>query len=438
MTIITVKENLSETYIANVDIWTSKALTNGAQDFATILKSLPGVYPAILLESVERLANAGVVPFQTFKAIQEEVSHSPHPTELLSSILPLPHPLDFEWRFTSATSERLLADAVRLSAPSDKILLLGTPGLCAHILESRTNRHIQFVGENNIVTTRLKTHIMNTQSNLPISHCDSTFPKEKASVVVIDPPWYFDYIRPIFRLAKTNCKVEGHIIATLPSIGTRPSAANDRKRTFQFAKGLGLELVTMEEGCLLYDSPFFERNALKAAGLLNLPANWRCGDLAIFKNMDISRENPISSRSGQSWKEVLVSDVRIRIRNHRPNNKIVGIESLIEGDVLSTVSRRDRRRHRVDVWTSGNRVFKTGCPNLVYDVCKALANEQTVVEHLRMQGTNIPTSVQIQVMEEIHSKIRQVVETENVELGYFEKGGDCNDGIRRYKGRKFV
>ncbi len=45
----------------------------------------------------------------------------------------------------------------------------------------------------------------------------------------------------------------------------------------------------------------------------------------------------------------------------------VNLISLVKGDILPTVSRRDPRRRQADVWTSGNRIFQTDNPRLVLE-----------------------------------------------------------------------
>jgi hypothetical protein len=52
-----------------------------------------------------------------------------------------------------------------------------------------------------------------------------------------------------------------------------------------------------------------------------------------------------------------------------------GLVSLIEGDILPTVSRRDPRRRLADVWTSGNRIFRTGNPQLVLEAAILCAGD---------------------------------------------------------------
>jgi hypothetical protein len=60
-----------------------------------------------------------------------------------------------------------------------------------------------------------------------------------------------------------------------------------------------------------------------------------------------------------------------------------GLVSLIEGDILPTVSRRDPRRRLAQVWTSGNRIFRTDNPRLLFDAALSCSGEDlgTGVQH---------------------------------------------------------
>ena len=47
------------------------------------------------------------------------------------------------------------------------------------------------------------------------------------------------------------------------------------------------------------------------------------------------------------------------------------LESLVSGDILPSVSRDDARRGRVQIWTSGNRVFRSSAPDMVISAARA-------------------------------------------------------------------
>jgi hypothetical protein len=66
--------------------------------------------------------------------------------------------------------------------------------------------------------------------------------------------------------------------------------------------------------------------------------------------------------------------VRVRIR--QPNLSGFADPSLVSvvpGDVLQSVSRRDSRRRLADVWTSGNRIFACQGRGVLQQILRAVA-----------------------------------------------------------------
>lgn len=67
----------------------------------------------------------------------------------------------------------------------------------------------------------------------------------------------------------------------------------------------------------------------------------------------------------RDWAEVGIGRMGLFIRGvGEARTDHAGLISL-EGDVLPTVSRRDPPRRLANVWTSGNRIFRTNNPQLV-------------------------------------------------------------------------
>jgi hypothetical protein len=84
------------------------AVRKGLTSFDKILLSLPGVYPSAALVSLERLAFQGKIPQKLFlDAIRltsdkqcRQMTHSfPECAATRRVLLPVPHPLDYDWRF---------------------------------------------------------------------------------------------------------------------------------------------------------------------------------------------------------------------------------------------------------------------------------------------------------------------------------------------------
>ncbi|MER9758008.1 hypothetical protein NKJ46_32315 [Mesorhizobium sp. M0166] len=252
------------------------------------------------------------------------------------------------------------------------ILLFGTPGLAVEALTLPIGRRLAFLAENNSVTDRVFELNRATGSPLSIAFCSGGLPRESADAVLLDPPWYLDFVRPMLTAAAHACRPGGVVLISLPPDGTRPSAEADRQAAVAFGRRLGLDPI---EHCALaigYETPFFERNALAAAGIYP-PPHWRRGDLLAFrKTRAPTRHHLAASAQRRDWIEVGIGRMRPSSET-RPGE--AGLMSLIDGDVLPTVSRRDPSRRLAQVWTSGNRIFRTNNPQVVLEAAISCAGE---------------------------------------------------------------
>ena len=94
-----------EAYLWRVDTWTQDGIQRGLHSLNDLAGGLPGVYPTCIRDSINRLSRAGVIPSEIALELSEPVS-SGHIRTLICETdnLPLPHPLDFEWRFSWSAS----------------------------------------------------------------------------------------------------------------------------------------------------------------------------------------------------------------------------------------------------------------------------------------------------------------------------------------------
>lgn len=97
--------------------------------FGELLRRLPGVPPEKAASAMSRLTRVGLVDAAT----ADRLASVTQPTEADDSdpqdgVLPPPHPLDYDWRFTTRTAERLLARCARLTAPGELIAFPPVPG----------------------------------------------------------------------------------------------------------------------------------------------------------------------------------------------------------------------------------------------------------------------------------------------------------------------
>jgi hypothetical protein len=360
-----------------IDQYVLAAFASGVTTFASLLRYVPSIYPTELLSSLDRLGRANAIESAIVASMRHQSSTRLVEPPNRLALLPLPHPLDFEWRFSHESSRDLLDAACALTQPNEQMLLFGTPGLALEALSLRINRRLSFLGEDNVVTRRIIA--LNRASGSPISvaFCDVSLPSESADAILLDPPWYLDFIRPMLAAAAAACRRSGVVLISLPPIGTRPSALVDREKAIRFAARCGLDLIEERTLGITYDTPFFEANALAAAGLF-VPYQWRRGDLAVFRKSRRSAyaASPTSARR-REWIEASVGRMRLFIKPHSgPASGLLGLIPLVHGDILSSVSRRDPRRRGAHVWTSGNRVFGTDNADLVLDAALACGSNE--------------------------------------------------------------
>ena len=348
-----------------------EAIRKGARTFEELLLASPSIYPTDVLTAIDRLPRLPGVGAEVLARIRRDARTPGRGRPPGGSLLPLPHPLDFEWRFSDETCREMLTAAAEMTRKGETILLYGTPGLAyaAMSLPVRSRR-VVFAGADTAVTRRLAE--LNQAAGRPISMVDSSPAVDGfASAVLVDPPWYPDYLRPMLRSAAQVCRVDGMVLASLPPTGVRPGIADERVALAEFAERQGLAPESLEKLAISYETPFFESNALKAAGV-HAPAIWRRGDLAIYRRRTETFGERVPEAGKEQWVEVEIEGMRIRVRLDAGGpGATAELQSLIRGDILPSVSRRDPRRAQANVWTSGNRIYRAGNPTVVLEAAHA-------------------------------------------------------------------
>ena len=397
-----------------------RAIRKGARTFEDLLLHLPSIYPTEVLAAVDEMRGLRSVEDELVNQIRADAGVRPQRVVRGGSLLPLPHPLDFEWRFSEETCRELLVGATEMTRSGETILLYGTPGLAyAAVSLPVRNRRIVFAGADTVVTRRLRS--LNDTSGRPISVLiGGGVEPGCASAVVVDPPWYLDYLSPMLRVAAEACRLDGVVLAGLPPLGIRPGVSDERDAVDSFLARQGLDRMALEELAVSYETPFFEANALAAVGVY-VPAVWRRGDLAVYRRRMALRGGTVAPKSPlEAWEEVEVEGMRIRVQFGTGASASRGVlESVVRGDVLPSVSRRDLRRAKANVWTSGNRIFRTGDPMLFLEAACACKDD-------RVNGgtRSLWRSVAEQdVLATLVARLQRIAEIEAEERARFERGG---------------
>ena len=269
------------------------------------------------------------------------------------------HPLHFEWYFTDDTVERL-ASTVRHRA---RFISLGVPTVAAHLAEA--GREVTVVDANALIPIRFPNaaarwcfveHDLRTEF-VAYGRYDE---------IIFDAPWYLVDVLVWLTRAQSLARRGGRIVFSLFPELTRTRAEAERDAILDVADALGT--VTVEKGELSYRTPGFESAALRAAGVPG-PGDWRRGDLVTIDgvNPDAAVPAVVNQPSRERWRSFTIGCQVVALRESLApcaGSAIAPVPG-VEGWTLDSVKRSDRRRHKVDLWTSRNRVARVGQPNAV-------------------------------------------------------------------------
>jgi hypothetical protein len=312
--------------------------------FREFVLALPGVLPDEALTSLIRIAGPKDVHLARLIA---DASRDSAPERLDQGRgLPLPHPLDSEFRFDEETAERLAGMLIATTAPGDEILLVGTPTVAIALAATTADRRIRFVGPDDCVTSAVAAAFDSDRLLL------GEGPGRTAQVALVDPPWYLDPVRAMIGACARGCVVGASVWMVVPQIGTKPEAARDREQFLEAAAAVGLR-ITGDALPALYRTPLFELAAMERQGVARLSA-WRRGEIVGLSVVD-ARPIPILASRVRAC-ELSVCGIRLRLTPCtlvRP----VDLTPIADHEVFPSISSRAPGRDAATLWTTGNRAF---------------------------------------------------------------------------------
>ncbi len=187
--------------------------------------------------------------------------------------LPVPHPLDFDWRFTQKTVERFARELASNSS-GEGLALLGTPSLWLQL--AIDNPHLATVPwllDRNPALQGFGTGAQNARARILLTDLASdAVPPLNVASVVADPPWY-PLATKTFLWAAVECSApNARVYLSTAPLGTRPGIAAERLDLIEWAAARGLVLTEERRAAFDYEMPAFEMNALAAQGLDTYPA----------------------------------------------------------------------------------------------------------------------------------------------------------------------
>ncbi|MBL7722749.1 MAG: class I SAM-dependent methyltransferase [Chitinophagaceae bacterium] len=385
--------------------------------FEFISKSLNGLDPIQLKEAIDRLEKKETLHKRDdMWSVNEKRKpltlnlHSDDPQLYLKKymgyfdFLKMPHPLDFEWRNSTASLNYLINEVQEMNSVNDRILFLGMPTLFATACIKDIPQKVTLVERNKpIVRGLAKLNADKERFQILEADIFKVAPKEigKYYSVIMDPPWYSPHFYQFMWLAAQCVEVGGVIGISLPPINTRPDIDKERIDWFTFCQKHGLCLENLYAQRLHYAMPFFEFNAFRAAGIKDILPFWRKGDLALFRKVHTDKhERPLLDEHKIEWTEKEIDTVRIRVKDEKSSdNEEFKITHLIKGDILPTVSTRDKRRDEANVWTSGNRIYKVSNPKIFLQLLNDLENEKPKTKEQKLVADFINSTTELEKKE---------------------------------------
>jgi hypothetical protein len=333
------------------DLRLERLLADGAKSFQDLVIGARGRFPTEVLQFLERCMTGSRINTCSVEAMIAEARTTARGDGLpQGGGLALPHPIDAEWRFTDETAEKLLQAAVTTTQPGDFILLMGVPSVVLAAIRSQDDRKYFVCGEQNIIAEGLSR----------ITYADPRFSHFvahglDAAAAILDPPWYVDQFLAMLSQATGHCRAGAHIFVSCPAENVRPGIIEDLIRITEVASKLGLDRECENAAALIYRTPFFEINALRAAGLGAWLPDWRRSNLTTYRKRTAGRQWEAAVKSPAF--ELTLSGVRLRLLGWDDDLQ-VEFSPVYEGEIFPSVSARAPRREEATLWTSGNRAFK--------------------------------------------------------------------------------
>ena len=418
MTKLAMNHSCLSQYNSDLDRWIINAVESGVKDFWQLTSALPGVYPTVAREAVDRLVMESSIPRYVTVEKPSPVSDSDLGLEVPG--LPRPHPLSSDWRFTRKTAAELLERVIISAGPTGAAALIGAPSVFFLVTLEEVPCRITLLDQNPLLADRLPCSALGTMFRC----CDvkrDAIDIPSVQTVLADPPWYEDDAMGFLRTSARVCADQGTVFLSFAPDGVRPGIAEERQRIIDGATRLGLRFVGIEPLALSYATPFFESNALRAAQFKHVPSAWRGGDLLLFRrNANILPKEDNWTSGVSPWREATISGISLRVRwDDRREFVDPRLIQLVPGDVLPTVSRREVLGEAADVWTTGNRIFRCEGKNILLIILKALGEGvdpyEAIQQSLRCRLDKRASALVASVV----AQVGKIVETESQEWSIY-------------------
>ena len=283
------------------------------------------------------------------------------------TLIPAPHPLDFDWRYDAGTIEALVP-----LLEHKKVLALGAPSVA---------RRLQALGTD--VTLVDRQPAQGVAAHLPRA-VEDFVPAERYDAAIVDPPWYPDALERWAAVAAHAVGPGGLILASVWPETARPSAKLDLALAIsdigQWAEVRRLDVP------LAYLMPAFEERAIAASETAILAASPCCGVLLEIRPHRLPAR--IAAPQGDAWQRFLLDDYQLALRIGDADAQPLAISRHpgAKGWHWPFVSARAPGREQIDLWSSAGEVALVSAPHVLRDHLRrafAASNAAAFERHLQ-------------------------------------------------------
>jgi hypothetical protein len=323
-------------------------------DFPHVLRASPGYYPTTLFAVwSQEMTRRGLV------------TRPGPPPQDVPGLLPVEHPQDADWRFIPASTSALLDLAAEGLTRGDGIAHVGTHSTFRLAVRTHPDLTHLLLDRNHRIIETLSLGLPQPHAAACVDLASAELAPGGMRAAILDPPWYPSDTVHFLRAASRCCAIGARLVLCQPTMATRPEVGVERDQLRRQAAELGLQATRLLPGFVRYQTPHFEAMSLRTtlAGV-PIPPDWRTGDVVILtKSLDVDHPPVGMPAPEPEWTEVRFGPVRIKLRPSLSGEP--DLASIVDGDRLPTVSRRDGVRPRIGLWTSGNRVYGVSDPDPV-------------------------------------------------------------------------
>ena len=321
----------------------------GAARFAALLPAMAGAAPVDVVLGLRRIRQRGGMR----AAAEALILDAERQSELLPAIeqpaaLPLPHPLDSEWRFAPGSVDELVGRMLDATSPGDELLLVGTPSVAAALSRTDTDRRIRFVGQDDLISAEVERLFAGDPRLMRGAG-------GQAAAAVVDPPWYGGPFAEMLAVCARQSRRSAPVLVVMPRIATRPGMATDVSDMLASAAALGLLSTDGDTFEVRYRIPLFEACAFERIGLHPDLGEWRRGDcVTLTSSGRVPR--PVARAARAEHVELMLDGCRLRLTLGGGQHGR-GLRPAEDDEVCASVSARSSTRRSANLWTTANRAL---------------------------------------------------------------------------------